>query len=129
MTNSCLFFRKVVVTDQSEADFLSREGDIFTFSPSSWDKLLLIDVPQAIEQNLVESIKAVCSVRDYEQLEAVQGLTVTSKMGLSGFSWMSHGEDSINVRKMILNFIETARKHNYELVSVQCCGTSVNEHF
>ena len=120
MTNSCLFFRKVVVTDQS------RDGDIFTFSPSSWDKLLLIDVPQAIEQNLVESIKAVCSVRDYEQLEAVQGVTVTSKMGLSGFSWMSHGEDSINVRKMILNFIETARKHNYELVRVQC---SVLQYF
>ena len=117
LTNSCIFFRKVVVSDQSENDFLSRDGDIFTFSPSSYSKLLLIDVPQNIEKDLIESIRAVCSVPDYQQLEIVDGVKVTSKLDLSGFSWTSYGEDSINVRKMILNFIETARKHKYELVS------------
>ena len=117
MTNSCIFFRKVVVTDQTEKDFLSRDGDIFTFSPSSYGNLLLIDVPQHIEKDLLDSIKAVCRVSDYKQLETVDGVTVTSKLGLAGFSWRAWGEDSINVRKMILNFVVAARKHKYELVT------------
>ena len=117
MTNSCLFFRKVEVTDQAEKDFLSRDGNIFTFSPSSYSNLLLIDVPHNIEKDLIDSIRAVCRVSDYKQLETVDGVIVTSKLSLGGLSWTAWGEDSINVRKMILNFIEAARKHKYELVT------------
>merc|ERR1719189_2800023 len=117
MTNSCLFFRKVEVTDRAEKDFLSRDGNIFTFSPSSYSKLLLIDVPHNIEKDLIDSIRAVCRVSDYKQLETVDGVIVTSKLSLGGLSWTAWGEDSINVRKMILSFIEAARKHKYELVT------------
>ena len=123
-TNSCLFFKKVVVTDQSP-----RDGDIFTFSLLlGYGKLLLIDVPRALEQNLVESI-ADCPVRDYEKLEEIPGVGVTSKMRYGLSRWLVKSQDGINVRKIILNFIETARKHKYELVSVRCFSTSVNEHF
>ena len=97
-------------------------GDIFTFSPSSWDNLLLIDVPENIEKDLAESIKAICEVRDYKQLESTDGVILTSKLVLDHFSWTATGDDSIGVRKMILNFIETARKHNYELVSFDTVG-------
>ena len=92
-------------------------GDIFTFSPSSWDNLLLIDVPENIEKDLTESIKAICEVRDYKQLESTDGVILTSRLNLKGFSWCSTGDQAIAVRKMILKVIQTARQYKYELVS------------
>ena len=116
-TNSCIFFRKVVVLDQGKREKLSRDGDIFIFSPSGMGSILLIDVPQNIERDLVDSIGATCSMENYKLLETIDGVILTSRLNLKGFSWCSTGDQAIAVRKMILKVIQTARQYKYELVS------------
>ena len=116
-TNSCIFFRKVVVLDQGKREKLSRDGDIFIFSPSGMGSILLIDVPQNIERDLVDSIGATCSMENYKLLETIDGVILTSRLNLKGFSWSSTGDQAIAVRKMILKVIQTARQYKYELVS------------
>jgi len=116
-TNSCIFFRKVVVLDQGKREKLSRDGDIFIFSPSGMGSILLIDVPQNIERDLVDSIGATCSMENYKLLETIDGVILTSRLNLKGFSWCSTGDQAIAVRKMILKVIQTARQYKYELVT------------
>ena len=78
-TNSCIFLRRILVTDQITKNKLSRDGNIFTFSPSGISNILLIDVPHHIEKDLVDAISALCSVKDYKLLENVDGVIITSR--------------------------------------------------
>ena len=117
-TNSCLFFRKVIILDQQKKALFERDGDIFIFSPSGQHSLLLIDVPANIESELVERITEVVSVEDYSLLDSgTSNLLLTSKMKLSGCSWTATGEQAVAVRKMVLAVIRVARGHKYELVT------------
>ena len=116
-TNSCLFFRKVVILDQHKKAMFERDGDIFIFSPSGQHSLLLIDVPVNIETELVENIREIVSVEDYSLLDTASNLLLTSKMKLAGCSWTSTGEQAVAVRKMVLAVIRVARGHKYELVT------------
>ena len=116
-TNSCIFFRRVVVLDQDKREKLARDGDIFIFSPSGLGSILLIDVPQNIERDLVDTIGATCSMENYKLIETIDGVVLTSRLHLKGFSWCATGDNAIAVRRMILKVIQTARQYKYELVS------------
>ena len=116
-TNSCLFFRKVIILDRQKKALFERDGDIFIFSPSGQCSLLLIDVPAEIERELVENVTAVVSVEDYSLLESQDERLLTSRMKLSGCSWTATGEQAVAVRKMVLAVIRVARTHKYELVT------------
>ena len=116
-TNSCLFFRKLIILDQQKKAMFSRDGEIFIFSPSGQHSLLLIDVPCEIERQLVEAVMAVVSVEDYTLLESEHELLLTSKMKLAGCSWTATGEQAVAVRRMVLAIIRVARSHKYELVT------------
>jgi hypothetical protein len=116
-TNSCLFFRKVIILDMQKKAMFERDGNIFIFSPSGQHSLLLIDVPCEIERQLVESIMAVISVEDYSLLDSEDEVLLTSKMKLAGCSWTATGEQAVAVRRMVLAVITVARSHKYELVT------------
>jgi len=116
-TNSCIFLRRILVTDQITKNKLSRDGNIFTFSPSGISNILLIDVPHQIEKDLVDAVSVLCSVKDYKLLENVDGVIITSRINLSGFTWGATGDSAIAVRRMILEVIRTARRHKYDLVT------------
>ena len=116
-TNSCIFLRRILVTDQITKNKLSRDGNIFTFSPSGISNILLIDVPHQIEKDLVDAVSVLCSVKDYKLLENVDGVIITSRISLSGFTWGATGDSAIAVRRMILEVIRTARRHKYDLVT------------
>ena len=103
-SNSCIYFRKLDLTDQEK-----RDGDIFSFSPSGEDNILLIDVPQFLERELVESVRENCRVEKYQVLEIRedQETLLTSRIVLTGFSWSATGDQAIAVRKMMMNIIKT----------------------
>ena len=110
--NSCMFFRKVAVSDQRK-----RDGEVFIFSPSGEGSILLIDVPDRIERDLVHSIAAACTMETYELLDTRDGAVLTSRLNMGGLAWSATGDQAISVRKMILSFVQAARGHKYELVS------------
>ena len=116
-TNSCIFFRKVVILDREKRERLARDGDIFIFSPSGQHSLLLIDVPHNIEKDLVDKITATCKVQNYDLIENVDDAIFTSKLNLKGYSWSATGGPAIAVRKMILEVIKLSRSYKYELVT------------
>ena len=113
--NSCMFFRRVGV-----ADHRRRDGEVFIFSPSGEGSILLLDVPETIERDLVHSIAAACTMETYELLDTRDGSVLTSRLNMGGLAWSATGDEAISVRKMILSFVQSARKHKYELVSLQC---------
>ena len=119
-TNSCLFFRKLVILDRQKKALFERDGKIFIFSPSGQKSLLLIDVPSGLEGKMVEAIMGVLPVQDYSLLdtEAAEGEELlTSRMKLTNCSWTATGEQAVAVRKMVLDVIRVARSHKYELVT------------
>ena len=71
-TSFCLFFRKIVAFNQVMKNKLSRDGKIFTFSPSGLSSLLLIDIPYFLEKEMIDVIKSQCSVNDYKMLQNVE---------------------------------------------------------
>ena len=101
-TNSCLFFRKIVILDRVKKERLSRDGDIFIFSPSGQYSVLLIDVPHNIEKDLVDKITGTCKVQNYDLIDNVDDVILTSKLSLKGYSWSATGGLAIAIRKMIL---------------------------
>ena len=111
--NSCMFFRKVAVSDQRK-----RDGEVFIFSPSGEGSILLIDVPERLERDLVHSIAAACTMETYELLDRREGPLLTSRLNMGGLTWSATGDQALSVRKMILSFVQSARKHKYELVSI-----------
>ena len=114
--NSCMFFRRVAV-----AEHRKRDGEAFLLSPSGEGSILLIDVPERIERDLVHSIASACTMETYEQLERESwtdgGPLLTSRLNMGGLTWSATGDQALSVRKMILSFVQSARKHKYELVS------------
>ena len=110
--NSCMFFHRVTAADQRK-----RDGEVFIFSPSGEGSILLIDVPESIERDLVHSIAAACTMETYELLETRPGSVLTSRLNMRELAWTATGDEAIAVRKMILSFVQSARKHKYELVS------------
>ena len=116
-TSFCLFFRKIVAFNQVMKNKLSRDGKIFTFSPSGLSSLLLIDIPYFLEKEMIDVIKSQCSVNDYKMIQNVEGTQITSKLDLKGFAWAETGSKAIQLRKMILEVIRVARKYKYELVT------------
>ena len=124
-TNSCIFLRKIVVFDQVKIKKLTRDGKIFTFSPSGSSGILLIDVPVDIERELVTMVETTCKVDNYQILDSVDSVIRTSKLTLKGWSWAATGDNAINMRKMILKAIQIARNHKFELVTnVNLKGTT-----
>ena len=115
-THSCLFFRKIVVADQAKQSKLARDGEIFTWAPSGRSSLLMIDVPPAVEAELVAGVAAACAVTNHRQLEAAASGT-TSKLSLGGVSWAAAGDSAIAVRRVIMEVIRAARRHKFELVT------------
>ena len=113
-TNSCLFFQKIKM-ETSSSNYASN-GRIFTFAPSSSSNILLIDVPRDIETQIVQAVRDTHGVDSHKITEDAH---ITSKISLEGwFNWFSTGGDqAISLRKMLLEVIQVARKHKYDLIS------------
>ena len=116
-TNSCIFFRKIVILNRFKKEKFERDGNIFIFSPSGDHNILLIDVPSNIEKEVVENITNVCKVENYDLIENVDDAFITSKLSLKGYSWYATEEHAVAIRKMVLKVIKVARSHKYELVT------------
>ena len=113
-TNSCLFFQKIKMETPSS------NGRIFTFAPSSNSDILLIDVPRDIETQIVQAVRDTHGVDSHKRrMEDDGSAHITSKISLEGwFNWYSTGGDqAISLRKMLLEVIQVARKHKYDLIS------------
>ena len=121
--NSCLFFRRVAI-----AEHRKRDGEVFLFSPSGEGSILLIDVPERVERDLVHSIAAACTMETYELLDTREGPVLTSRLNMGGLTWSATGDQALSVRKMILSFVQSARKHKYELVSQLSSSHSTLKH-
>ena len=118
-TNSCLFFYKNPNLTSDEAI-----GSIFTFSPSSYDKALIIDVPEGLEEQLMNGIKNTTGVSKYVLLYSNSGKT-TSKVVLEDGGWMATGREAILTRQLLLQMIKISQANRYELVTnMDIKGTS-----
>ena len=110
-TNSCLFFRKI------KMETLSSNGKIFTFAPSSNSDILLVDVPRDIETQIVQAVRDTHGVDSHKITEDDGGSHLTSKISLEGwFNWHATGDQAISLRKMLMEVIQVARKHKYDLI-------------
>ena len=111
-TNSCLFFRKIKMETPSS------KGRIFTFAPSSSSNILLVDVPRNVETEIVQAVRDTHGIDSHKIIEDDGGALVTSKISLEGwFNWRATGDQAISLRKMLLEVIQVARKHKYDMIS------------
>ena len=87
LTNSCIFFTKNL-DPKDEAN-----GNVFTFAPSGTSNAILIDVPDGIENQLVDGIKEFVKISDPEKLD-----TKATRIEMSSFAWYSTGDSAIRIR-------------------------------
>ena len=117
-TNSCLFFYK---NPKPSEEVL---GSIFTFSPSSVNSALIIDVPEGLEKKLVNGIMNTTGASKHVQLDSNSGKT-TSKIVLKDGGWRATGREAILTRQMLLQMIKISQANRYELVTnMDIKGTS-----
>ena len=112
-TNSCLFLRKVTSTADN---IIGTEGKIFSFLPHGTSSAFLVDVPCIVEKDIVETVSKTVRVKNHKIMEEDQS-RMTTKLELEGGPWMSSGQESILTRKMIVEVVRAAGRHNYQLVT------------
>ena len=86
LTNSCIFFTKNLNPKEGTI------GNVFTFAPSGTSKALLIDVPNGIENQLVDGIKEITKISDPEKLAKA------IRIEMSSFAWYSTGDSAVRIR-------------------------------
>ena len=120
-SNSTIFFRKMVGQLAAEQNYRP-----FTcIAPSSWDKLIFINLPKTLESRVTMLVETGWGVQDTKILERTpHGCSFRMKM--TGSPWSGEtGAAGVQLRQLLLDLVKLLQTQNFKFVAnINFKGTS-----
>ena len=111
-SNSTVFFRKMVGQLAAEP-----RRPYTCLAPTSWDKLIIINLPRSLEPRLSSLVEAGWGVQDTKVLQRTKhGCSVRIK--LVGNPWTGEtGAAGVQIRQLLLDLVKLLQTHNFNFVA------------
>ena len=111
-SNSTIFFRKMVTQLAAEP-----RRPCTCVAPTSWDKLVVINLPRSLEPRLTSLVDTGWGVQDTKVLQRTRhGSSLRIK--LQGNPWTGEtGAAGVQIRQLLLDIVKLLQTHNFNLVA------------